>query len=805
MSLGRHYSGLTARCGRVPRTIGLDGDDDDVKTIPIPAEGDVISGKYRLEEVLGRGGFGIVFRATHLEMDRSVALKTLLPQSLGDVAAADRFRREAVLASSLTHPNSITLFDYGQTEDGLLYLVMELLRGQTLKHYLRDTGVVDPARARNITVQVLKSLSEAHDLGIVHLDLKPENIFLCDVPGEQDFVKVLDFGVARMLADVNVKEDLSASLAFGTPKYMSPEQITGEPVGPATDIYSLGLIAWEMLMGEPAFHGRTPLEIVAKQVNNAVPDLAEPLASSPLGRVVQRAISKRPDDRFAKASEALDLLQTENPMSIDAGWLDDDLLGGGDLGDGFLPVEGWPSVENLDPAEIATEAALYEMAQDDEPDHALEAELTSVVQRGQAVHSYLEEGTLGSDVGEDPMNAEATVVAGHFEDSPTEAIMLLREADVEVVTEDEEFESEPTSLYTGRLSGEYASNHPRHYEALSTNHAVAVEGEGTDPAAIDSNSADPVDGAGRSVLFSVGQEAGYIGAAHNVPGVHIPPGADLASLDRHARQPAGPTNGVANGVHYQHPVRVVHPTGEYAAYPPPGIDRGIVLALSLLGLGLMAILTLVIVVLMLPILRGQSSLTSPQPVAVQSPQPPVEPVADPITPVAPPSVAPVPVAAQPDVGTPDVAVAAVDAVDVGSAQADVPAAPAEWALTLTSTPAGAEVVVGDEVIGKTPVVVQRTAVGGKLAGTLRLEGYLDHEFVADYTGPNTFEYSLEKKRKPVVAAANTGRKAPSVRPRTEKKTVIRGKTGPKTTPKKSGTRPPMGKGKSTGKNPWGKW
>lgn len=778
----------------------------------------MISGKYRLEEVLGRGGFGIVFRATHLEMDRSVALKTLLPQSLGDVAAADRFRREAVLASSLTHPNSITLFDYGQTEDGLLYLVMELLRGQTLKHYMREAGAVEAGRARNITVQVLKSLSEAHDLGIVHLDLKPENIFLCDVPGEQDFVKVLDFGVARMLADANVKEDLSASLAFGTPKYMSPEQITGEPVGPSTDIYSLGLIAWEMLMGEPAFHGRTPLEIVAKQVNNAVPDLPDAFAATPLGRVVSRAISKRPEDRFAKASEALDLLQTETPMSIDAGWLDDDLLGGGDLADGFLPVEGWPSVENLDPAEPS--GLLAETS--GEVEEELENERTTVVPRDYSPQSYLEEGVL-DDLNEDPMNADPTVVAGgHFEDSPTEAIMLLRDADVEVVTEDEEFESETTTLYTGGrlgMSGEFSSTrNPRHYEAISTNHTGSSPDDGTDPHALDAAVPDPSPGGARNVLFSVGQEAGYIGSAHNVPGVHIPPEADLASQDREERHKNGVVGPAASG--YQpHPVRVIQATGQHqAVYPPPqGVDRGIVLALSLLGLGLMAILTLVIVVLMLPILRGQSSLTTAQPVPAQpsvTAQPlPQRPDPTPST----PAVAAAP-ARSADVGTPDAAVvAALPSPDAG-ALPDVPVPPKMWKVTLTSKPVGAEVVIGDEILGKTPLELERNAEKGTLEGVLRLEGYDEKEFKEEYSEDGKkFELAMTRKRRPVALANTSGRATPRSGKATKSSKsagkgskVIKGRTGnpktkTKTKAKSSSSRPPMGKGKSKGKNPWGKW
>lgn len=286
-----------------------------MRSIPIPSTGDLIANKYRLDETLGRGGFGIVFKATHLEMSRLVALKTLLPQVAAVREAVDRFRREAVLASQLRHPNTITLFDYGQTHDGILYLVMELLRGKTLRDLLNMGRATDPERARKICAQVLKSLTEAHQLGIVHLDLKPGNIFLCEVPGESDFVKVLDFGVARMFADPRNSE-LSGSLTFGTPRYMSPEQIVGEAVSPATDIYALGLIGYELLMGQPAYVGRTPLEIVAKQLNQPVPRLPEGLRGTLLGRMVDRATLKLPGERYQKAADALKVLMGDRKSVV---------------------------------------------------------------------------------------------------------------------------------------------------------------------------------------------------------------------------------------------------------------------------------------------------------------------------------------------------------------------------------------------------------------------------------------------------------------------------------------------------------
>lgn len=177
-------------------------------TLSLPKEGDLIGGRFRIVEHLGTGGFGTVYRALQENVGRDVALKFLTPGVAEDPINVERFRREAFHVSQLRHPHTITLFDYGQTEEGLVYMVMEYLDGTALGDLIQRDGAMDWPRAAHVFIQVLKSLSEAHRHGLVHRDLKPENIFLCEMFGESDYVKVLDFGVAKMtMMDTETEEE----------------------------------------------------------------------------------------------------------------------------------------------------------------------------------------------------------------------------------------------------------------------------------------------------------------------------------------------------------------------------------------------------------------------------------------------------------------------------------------------------------------------------------------------------------------------------------------------------------------------
>ncbi|MCA9547049.1 MAG: serine/threonine protein kinase, partial [Myxococcales bacterium] len=207
----------------------------------------VDGGRYTIVKLIGEGGMGRVFQARQTSMNRMVALKILRRQLAGDSHLLDRFEREAMSVSRLRHPNTITIYDYGKTEDGFLFMAMELLGGRSLYSMLRDDGALPLPRALHIFEQVCGAVQEAHTLGIVHRDLKPENIQIDQVANDPDYAKVLDFGIAKIVhGDQDITgEQKTLTLAgavFGTPHYMSPEQVHGLKIDHRTDIYSLGVI-----------------------------------------------------------------------------------------------------------------------------------------------------------------------------------------------------------------------------------------------------------------------------------------------------------------------------------------------------------------------------------------------------------------------------------------------------------------------------------------------------------------------------------------------------------------------------------
>src|SRR5258708_11131517 len=206
------------------------------------APGDVVARRYRLDVPLGRGGYGVVFRAWQLAAQgappssmRLVALKILHPPILANAEGRQRFQREAVLAQRLQHPNVVQLLDFGQTETGVPYIAFEHLAGRPLDAVIKDAGVLDETRAVKIIVQVLKALMQAHAVGIVHRDIKPSNVFICDFPGERDFVKVLDLGVAKSTTSGSLTELTRTGQIIGTPSYMAPELLCDGLATPAAD------------------------------------------------------------------------------------------------------------------------------------------------------------------------------------------------------------------------------------------------------------------------------------------------------------------------------------------------------------------------------------------------------------------------------------------------------------------------------------------------------------------------------------------------------------------------------------------
>jgi len=268
-----------------------------------PLLGHVLDEKYRLDERLGEGGMGTVYRATHLLIDRPVAVKVLNPRLVTDEAARERLRREARAAGRLQHSNAVAVTDFGQTTDGLVYIVMELLEGTSLRDVLAREAPLDPARAVSLMLQTAAAVAAAHEAGVIHRDLKPGNIFIVQRPNAPYIVKVLDFGIAKLAADATgakeVKPLTQAGAMIGTPRYMSPEQCDGGPLTPASDVYSLGVILYEMLTGQTPFTGATPLALALKHASEEprAPREIVPTIPPALEEVVLHALEKDPEKR----------------------------------------------------------------------------------------------------------------------------------------------------------------------------------------------------------------------------------------------------------------------------------------------------------------------------------------------------------------------------------------------------------------------------------------------------------------------------------------------------------------------------
>ncbi len=281
----------------------------------LPQPGDRLVDRYTIIQRVSLGGFGAVYRAMQDNLGREIALKVLLPDVVSNNQDyIEQFRQEALLTSQLRHPNTITIFDYGQTESGLLFIAMEWLDGKTLTEVLKEGGALSYDRCLHISNQILKSLSEAHDRGMVHRDLKPSNLILCTQYGEADFVKVLDFGLVKNLSEeklqirgntVEAPQFTAKRRAPGTPHYMAPEQAMGKGTTTSADIYAFGLILHEMLTGKRAVEGTDKMDVLLKQVRQPVPPLPEEFRDTFLGRVVARCVEKDPLKRPQNATVLL--------------------------------------------------------------------------------------------------------------------------------------------------------------------------------------------------------------------------------------------------------------------------------------------------------------------------------------------------------------------------------------------------------------------------------------------------------------------------------------------------------------------
>ncbi len=262
----------------------------------------------------------MVFEAEQMGIGRSVALKTLLPQTPGDSEESQRFEREALVVSRFNHPNIVTLFDYGEHE-GVLFMVMEFVRGKELMELIEDEAPLPAPRVRSIVLQMLDALQYAHDKGVVHRDLKPENIQLLESPtsepGQEEMVKILDFGIAKFVHGEDEGSALDTltqtGVAMGTPQYMSPENITGDPVTHHADIYAVGLLMYEMLTGEPAFKGKDPQAVMVSHLTDPPPVLGEGPQWRSFDRALEWSLRKQPDERAPQARALAQVLEEDAP------------------------------------------------------------------------------------------------------------------------------------------------------------------------------------------------------------------------------------------------------------------------------------------------------------------------------------------------------------------------------------------------------------------------------------------------------------------------------------------------------------
>jgi hypothetical protein len=299
---GACYDSTTDRCEEDGAELML--------TLPVER---TLDGKYRLERALGRGGFGVVYEATDLRLQRRVAAKVMMGSSFGDVTALRRFEREARAAARIDHRHITRVHDYGALGSGGAYLIMELVAGRTWRQELKRCGVIAPARAAEWFRQLLEGLQFAHNHGVVHRDLKPENVMIVETPGGADELKIMDFGMAKVLVgETGVTDSLTqAGAVMGTFGYIAPEIFTGGAVDERADIFAIGVMLVETLVGERPFRGQTHHEILTSLLHSDYHLPGESIEIRALDAVVQRCLAKDPRDRYSSVTEvAKELIPT---------------------------------------------------------------------------------------------------------------------------------------------------------------------------------------------------------------------------------------------------------------------------------------------------------------------------------------------------------------------------------------------------------------------------------------------------------------------------------------------------------------
>ena len=273
--------------------------------------GDILGGKYKIVESIGGGAMGMLYKAENTSIQKLVAIKVMQGDFAHNEEYQHRFMREAQAAASLDHFNICTIMDYDVTDKGDAYIVMELLSGEPLSARIKRLGKLDPLSACLIMRQLMSALNCAHSKGIVHRDIKPDNVFLIRNDDRDDFVKLIDFGVAHIEhpKSVDIKPLTQSGQIYGTPQYLSPEQAEGEPIDFRSDLYSAGIILYEMLVGNPPFDAKSCLDLLVKQVKEPAPHLQN--TNSPYDRldaIIQKLLAKKPEDRFNSALDVNPLL-----------------------------------------------------------------------------------------------------------------------------------------------------------------------------------------------------------------------------------------------------------------------------------------------------------------------------------------------------------------------------------------------------------------------------------------------------------------------------------------------------------------
>ncbi|MFN3202521.1 MAG: serine/threonine protein kinase [Bradymonadia bacterium] len=316
--------------------------------------GRVLGDKYTLIDVLGTGGFGAVYLALQAPLDRPVAVKMIRREaSMGDTSLSERFFQEAKTIARLEHECIVTLYDYGESPvDGLLYMVMERVKGHTLKAEMARAVTLEPQRVVQLSLNILGALAAAHKIGVVHRDLKPDNVMISEGTLGEERVRVLDFGIAKLLEGYGEEQRQMTQhgLVLGTPRYMAPEVATRRGARPQSDLYALGVMIYEMLTGRPPFTGRSGFEIMQAHVRQPLPDLQQqreiPHWMKP---ILAKVLAKAPEDRYPDARALAVALKTAVPQSRDMPSLS------------LIPaltssgVISSPMVPSLDPAELADE------------------------------------------------------------------------------------------------------------------------------------------------------------------------------------------------------------------------------------------------------------------------------------------------------------------------------------------------------------------------------------------------------------------------------------------------------------------